>query len=63
MTVLVGMVIVSVAAAVPVNSETESGFTADVEFTILGVIEAFKFTLPAKPLRLLRDTMREARLP
>lgn len=53
----------SVALAAPVRSETETGFRADVELTIRGEIETFRFTLPANPLRLFSNTVNAARLP
>jgi hypothetical protein len=56
-----GTKVVNVEPPVPVNRETEFGFTAIIMPAVGGV--AFRLTLPAKPLRLERMTVKVAKEP
>ena len=57
------MEIVSVVVPAPVSRDTEVGFSAMVKFEMLGESVLFRFTLPAKLLRLVSETVKDARLP
>ena len=58
-----GMEIVSVVVPAPVSRDTELGFSAMVTFVMLDESVVFRFTLPAKLLRLVSETVNDARPP